>query len=400
MGLVDRIKKKEKNQKIMSIKPFQTPFLLVDLSLGGGIGEGVLSEAFAPEGLGKTTFFMQTMSFYLYQEPNSLFSVFDVEKSLDYDNLDYYFYQAFDEDIENFELDEDGILTINDEPRGYFTLLDTYEQINKEFKEFANDCLEEKKKGIVVWDSLVSAVSEQLLKGKSERIAWQATAIQEFIQENYPLMRKIPITVLAINQVRENIQQSLYSGNQDKGIALEGDIKLAGGRFHKFMAHQMIQLVYGGKWVSDSSEKIKGRVIRFIPTKNKLGSTRKEVKLIFLEDYGFSNIISILEFLKSLRKFEGTLNRGKFKDEFEELQSDIVGDRKNLNIVELVKALKEDDGILNKFYDLVFPVAFEYFKEHKREQRYKDNKVIENQRLAIKLDAKKLDYYLENIYKF
>jgi len=380
-----------------SEKIFQTPFLLADLSLGGGIREGAFAEAFAPEGLGKTTFMLQTMSFYLYQEKDVYFAVFDVEKSLDYSRLDFYFYQIYDKEIENVEFNYDeGILYINNEEKGIFLLLDTYEEVDRFFKEVAKICLEEKKKGIIVWDSLVSAVSEKILKGKNEGLSYKARAIQEFLDENYPLMRKVPITMLVINQVREKIKENLYVADRTTGLLEEGDVRVAGGKYHKFMAHQTFQFVNKGKWVYASNERMIGRKVSIIPTKNKIGADRRPIDLVFIKDYGFSNIVSILEFLKEKNLFTGSMSQGKFTQN-DELHNLISDGNKTFNLEKLVEKLINDDEVLNKFYEYVFNIAFEHYKEKPRKHRY-TNEVKENQKLAIKLDAYKLDYYLKNIF--
>jgi RecA/RadA recombinase len=376
---------------------FQTPFLLADLSLGGGIREKAFHESFAPEGLGKTTFNNHILSFYLYQRPKAYFAIFDVEKSIDYSRLDYYFYQVYDPNIESFEFnEEEGIIYINGEDRGIALLLDTYEEINRQFKEFANICQEEKREGIIVWDSLVSAVSEKILKGKNEGLSYKARTIQEFLDENYPIMRKVGITVLAINQVREKIKDNLYVADRTTGLSEEGDVRLAGGKAHKFMAHQMFQFVNKGKWVYASNERMIGRKVSVIPTKNKIGADRRPIDLVFVKDYGFSNIISILEFLKDKGLFAGSMAQGKFTEN-EKLHNLISDGNKTFNLDKLVEKLIDDEEVLEEFYNYTFQVAFEHYKEKPRQHRYTEE-VKQNQKLAIKLDAYKLDFYLKNYF--
>ena len=398
MGIGKLVKKTEKKHRPSSLKQFQTPFLLLDFSLGSGIPEGMFIEAFAPEGLGKTTLLKQTMSFYLYQYPNEIyFSVFDVEKSIDYNNLAFYYFQAYDPNTEFAFDDETGLVYINGEEIGTYLLLDTYEEVEKFFNELANVCIEEKKKGIIVWDSLVSATTEKTLKDGSEGLGYKARAIQSFLEKNYPKMRRVPITMLTINQIREKIKEGLFSSNKDMGAMIEGDIHLAGGRYHKFMAHQALQLVYKGKWTYSSNERMVGKKIGIIPTKNKSAPDRREVQLVFIRDYGFSNIVSLIEFLKDKKLFSGSFAQGKFTEN-EELHNLISDGNKTFSLEKLVNKILENEEVLDMFYNYVFEIGFDHYKETPRKDRYTEE-VRNNQKLAIKLDGYKLKYYLENIFK-
>ena len=150
------MKFKSKVAKQLKLKPipkFHTPFMQLDFSLGKGFGEGVWIEFFAPEGLGKTTLTIQTASIYLANEPNSYLLFLDVEKALDIRTIKKFMYQ------ENVEVDyEEGKLYIDGDERGTILMPDTYEEIEEITDEFVEFCVKEKVKGLIIWDSLVSAI--------------------------------------------------------------------------------------------------------------------------------------------------------------------------------------------------------------------------------------------------
>jgi RecA/RadA recombinase len=373
--------------KGLGLKPIQkwhTPFMQLDFSLGGGFGEGVWIETFAPEGLGKTTLYLQSASIYLAMNSDAYLLFLDVEKALDTSTIQNFFYQ---EDVE-VEY-ETGTLYIDGEDRGKILMPDTYEQISEITEEFIKFCKTEKRKGLIIWDSLVSATSEKMLKEGKEKVAFKATAIQEYLEQYLAEFRKAEITLLVINQIRDKMNTGFVMG-QDKGLGsmIDDTYHIPGGKYHKFMSFQALMLVSGKKWkYGSTSEKITGKIVKIIPTKNKQAPDRRQVDLIKVDDYGFSNIISLLEFLKSQGVMSGTMAGMKFSGELSNIFP------KKVKLENFVETLIEEPDVLDLFYKVCFNQLMIFYKEQRRVDRYNS----EVQKKIILLDAIKLKRYLDYI---
>ena len=373
--------------KKMGLKPIEkwhTPFMQLDFSLGKGYGEGVWIEFFAPEGLGKTTLTLQSASLYLALNEDAYLLFLDVEKALDTETIQQFFYQ------ENVEVDyEDGTLYVDGEDRGKILMPDTYEQIEELTEEFIKWCVSENRKGLIVWDSLVSAITEKIVKEGSEKIGFRAKAIQDYLERFLADFRRTPVTLLVINQIRDKINTQMVMG-QDKSLGgmIDDTYHVPGGRAHKFFAFQSIMFVSGKKWkYGSTNEKITGRITKIIPTKNKQAPDKRQVDLVKVDDYGFSNIVSLLEFLKSQKVMQGTMAGMKFSGEMERFFP------KKVKLEGFVDELINNPELLDTFHQVCFDCLTLYYKEQKRLHRY-DKEV---QKKIILLDAFKLKRFLEYV---
>ena len=382
MGFSSKVAKK------LGLKPIEkwhTPFMQLDFSLGKGYGEGVWIELFAPEGLGKTTLTLQSSSLYLALNDNAYLLYLDVEKALDTETIQQFFYQ------ENVEVDyEDGTLYVDGEDRGRVLMPDTYEQIEEITEEFIRWCASEKKKGLIVWDSLVSAVTEKIVKEGSDKIGFRAKAIQDYIERFVSDFRRTPITLLVINQIRDKINTTMFMG-QDKSLGgmVDDTYHVPGGRAHKFFSFQSLMFVSGKKWkYGSTNDKLTGKVTKIIPTKNKQAPDRRQVDLIKIDDYGFSNIVSLLEFLKSQKAMQGTMAGMAFNDP---TLNKFFG--KKTKLENFVEEIINNPDLLDAFHQVCFNHLLVYYKEQKRINRYDK----ETQKKIILLDAFKLKRFLDYV---
>ena len=379
-----------KTAKELGLKPIEkwhTPFMTLDFSLGKGFGEGVWVEIFAPEGLGKTTLMLQSAFFYLDQNPDAELLFFDVEKALDFTLIENISFHPVEVDYET------GQIFIEGEHRATFTMPDTYEDIEKLTNDFIEYLTKEKKKGIVIWDSLVSAVTQNVLTKGNDTVAYKAKKIQDYIEKYMSTFRKVPITFLVINQIRDKVATGFVMG-QDKsaGAMVDADYHIPGGRAHKFYSFQSLMLIPGAKWQYSTTSDLQGRIIKTIPTKNKQAPDRREVRLIRLPEYGFSNILTILNFLKENKKIEGTMATLKLPEELMSVSS--KKGNKTIKLPDLLTELVENPEFLEAFYEFSAQVHLAHYKEQKRFGRIYDKDI---QKRAIVLDAMKLQRYLEEM---
>jgi hypothetical protein len=229
---------------------------------------------------------------------------------------------------------------------------------------------------------LVSATSEKMLKEGKEKVAFKATAIQEYLEQYLAEFRKADITLLVINQIRDKMNTGFVMG-QDKSIGsmIDDTYHIPGGKYHKFMSFQALMLVSGKKWkYGSTSDRLTGKIVKITPTKNKQAPDRRQVDLIKVDDYGFSNIISLLEFLKSQGIMSGTMAGMKFSGELSNIFP------KKVKLEKFVDTLIEDVNVLDTFYKVCFNQLTIYYKEHRRLDRYNPD----IQKKIILFDAYKL----------
>lgn len=353
------------------ITSINTSYMMMDFALGGGISEGQWLEIFGPEGAGKTTNALCMCSYYLAMNPDAYLMYLDIEKATSYERITNIFLQS------TVEINEEtGAILIDGEERGILICPDTFEKIALSFDKFSTLCIKNKLRGIIVWDSLVAAVSEKIIKEGTERIAYKATEIQNLIDKFSSLFQKIPITQLVINQTRQKMAMGMFDSKKGDGSMVH-EFNLPGGNAHKFKAFQTLQMSIGKKWgYPTTTPIIDGVVIKFTPTKNKLGAPKKEFDQILVYEIGFSNLISLLYFLNEKKLLDG---RGLSSIKF-------GGMLKGLNLEKFSITIATDKEFATKFFDFCFDVLTTEYKAYSKMHRF-DKDVMLN---ALILDAAKL----------
>jgi len=353
------------------ITSINTSYMMMDFALGGGISEGQWLEIFGPEGAGKTTNALCMSSYYLAMYPNAYLMYLDIEKATSYERITNVFLQ--DDVVIN---EETGVIIINGKERGILLCPDTFEKITLSFDKFATLCIKHKLRGIIVWDSLVAAVSEKIIKEGSERIAYKATEIQNLIDKFSSLFQKIPITQLVINQTRQKMAMAMFDSKKGDGSMVH-DFTLPGGNAHKFKAFQTLQMSIGKKWgYPTTTPIIDGVVIKFTPTKNKLGAPKKEFNQILVFEIGFSSLISLLYFLNEKKLLEGKgLSSIKFG-----------GAKKGVSLEKFAISISTDVAFATEFFNFCFDVLTTEYKSYAKMHRFNKDIMLK----ALMLDATKL----------
>jgi recombination protein RecA len=367
-----------------NIKSLHTPLMLLDFSLGGGIGEGMWIEIFGPEAVGKTTMALNIASFLLETNPDMYLMYIDSEKSVIYERIAGTFFQ--DDVVID---DETGAILINGEERGVLTSPDTYEEIEVNFSKLIKHCTKNKYHGVLVWDSLVAATLESVIKGDKDtrQIGWRATRIQNLIEKYSSIFFNIPITQLVINQTRQSIVINQF-GNDKKieGEMADGIYTLPGGNAHKFKSFQTMMLIRSKEYKYPKTDSyLNGRIINIIPTKNKLGNPRRMVSIPLIFEIGYSNILSLLEFLKVNNIMVG---RGFSSFKIAGTEMD-----KNVNIKTFVTRIIEDEKLLEQFTNIAFDACVKEFSAYSKISRY----CKDTMKKGIFLDARKLNRHLESL---
>ena len=358
-----------------------TPLMLLNFSLDGGFPETRWIETFGPEGVGKTSLNLQICSLYLELFPNSYMMFIDAERSLMHDRIKQLFYQ------DNVEINEDnGAIFIDGKERGIIVSPDTYEQVDLIFSKFSKYCINNNLKGIFIWDSLVALTSEAGLEKGKTKIGFKAASIQDLIERYNGIFKKANITQLVINQIRQKIAD-MFASNKDSGEMTEPDIHVPGGNAHKFFSMQSYFLIKSKKWGYPKSNPIvEGRIVRLLPTKNKIGLPKREVNLVMLFEIGFSDIITQLEFLNNEKQLKGK-GLSRFKFPF------MTNEDKSFKINTFCEELVKNEEFAKKYFDFVFTYMVQKFKSFNKISKFKQDLMYK----AMILDAKKLVKYFSSI---
>ncbi len=379
MGFSNVVKIAKPNQ----IRSLTTPFIHLDFSLGRGIAEGRWIESFSPEGIGKTTLNLQIAGFITLVEDDVELLYIDAEMSTTEDRIKNVMYGDVGVDLDS------GAITINGVDKGTIVRPSTYEEVDVLFNEFIKYCSQSKKKGIIVWDSLVALTSEKVLTKGNDRIAYRATAIQELIEKYMASFTKLGITILVINQIRDKVNMEMFASTKGDGAMVDSEYHVPGGRAHKFFAFQSLMLAKGQKWKDKSDEDqaiFKGRLNRIIPTKNKFGVDRQEVQIVYIPEIGYTSVLTILDDLKSTGYIGG---KGYY-------QMKIEGIDKSIRLDRYLEMLITEDDVLDSLYNAIFEKLVNDFKYYDKVDLFDKEK----QKLAIRLDAiKLLNYYNRKVSK-
>jgi len=348
-----------------------TSYMLMDFALGGGISEGQWIEIFGAEGVGKTSNALCMSSYFLEIMDNMYLMYLDIEKATAYERITEVFFQ------DDVKIDEEtGVIFINGKERGILSSPDTFEQIDAAFDAFAKYCKKNELHGIIVWDSLVTAVSEKVIKDGKEKLAYRATMIQDIIDKYGTVFSKIPITQLVINQTRQKIKINMFESSKGDG-EMADDVALPGGNAHKFKAFQTLFLARGKKWEFPTTTPfLEGRTIRFLPTKNKLGAPKREFKMVLIYEIGFSSLVSLLEYLRDKKLLKGqglsSIKYGKMKT--------------GMKLDKFADKVSTDEKFAKEFFDYMFDILITDFKAYAKLHRFNKDDMLK----ALMWDAKKV----------
>ena len=124
---------------------------------------------------------------------------------------------------------------------------------------------------------------------------------------------------------------------------------------------------------------------KFNPIKNKLWSPRNESENVLIYEIGYSDVLSILEYLKNKKLLGGKGFNSIKLEKFEELKN------KGVSLEGFCKILIDDDAFRKNFITFVISLALSDYKGLQKIDRFNIDAMSE----LLKLDAKKLLKHLE-----
>lgn len=167
----------------------------VDFCLYGGIPEGRIVEFCGPEGGGKTTTAFLVAASYIREElkrnPDAPRSIVFLDNE---GTLDPTWAAKF-----GYDLSEDApVKTVVLRPEG---------QNAEQIFDMAIDCLKTGEVGLLIFDSIATLVPAQIADESMEKyqMGGIAKSLSRFANTTLGLLRKYKASLVAINQVRENI---------------------------------------------------------------------------------------------------------------------------------------------------------------------------------------------------
>jgi len=357
----------------------------VDVSLGGGIAVGRLIELVGAEGVGKTSLALRLASSRIITKDDTYLLFLDAEQALSFERI----HQIWLDD-ENVEIDhEKGTINYMGQERGMVIPVETYEETLKTIKDFIRFCTEEKKEGVIIWDSMVSLVSESIMKDGSEGKAYRARWIQDILMYLKAFMYKLPITLIAINQIRAKMDFG-FGSSKSEGIMSGIDYEIAGGKAHKFLSFQTVFIQKHTQFQEYTKQepKLIGIKTKFNVIKNKLYTPNKNTdENVILFEVGYNNVLSSIEYLKKRNLVKG---KGYSSIKLIGLNED-----KGMSLEALCERIANDDEFRRGFISLTYGTYASTLGVKNRLEKIL-SKYDEIDKL-VKYDALKLMRYLENV---
>lgn len=374
-----------KTTKIINSLP--TPFIVLNTLLNGGTGEGRWLEIVGAEGLGKTTLTLQIAGNNLYDDKELYLYIADAEMTLLTDEsknrvVNLLPFHYVNENY-NIEIDE-NIIKINDEERIVIIPVQTYQEMYEEINNFAKFLIDNKLKGLIIWDSLVQLTTEESLKG-SKQLGMKAKYIQEIINDYNKTFYTIPITLYVINQIRAKIVSNIFMGkDKSEGDMSDVDFSIAGGYAHRFYAFQTLVLVKGKqyKYPKSSDEPlINGKIVEMHVKKNKLGKSGIFGEMVFIPEIGYSDILSILNYFEK----DGLIKSANF------IKISQITDNKSYKLIPFLELLLSSDDMLEKFVEFSYLYMLNRFKNM---DKGFNKETIEYYKERLLIDIRKLMKYI------
>lgn len=372
---------------VKKIKPLPTFSIPLTILLSGGTAEGRWFEVVGAEGLGKTTLTTQLVGNNLLDDKDTYLMFIDAEISMVTDDGKNRFLDIlpfrYTKETHDIYLD-DNLLYIDGKERGVILPIETYNELYDEINNFAKFLIDNKKKGIIIWDSLTQLTTEEMQKG-SKQLGVKAKYIQLIIDTYNSTFYKIPITLYVINQIRAKLVINPFAGkDKSEGDMSDIDFSITGGYAHRFIAFQSLVLVKGRKYKypkSGDNTVIDGKIVEFHLKKNKFGRSDNILNMVFIPEIGFSDILT------SLYHFEedGLIKSANF------IKIEKITGNKSYKLIPFVEELLSNNELMEKFIEF----TYYYFAD---KLKSKDKVLTEDKmnyfKEKITIDCNKVLFYL------
>ena len=378
-----------KSNIAVKVEPEYTGDLVVDI-VCGGIPKNRITHLFAPDGIGKTTLALYLFGnmFYIQKKKCEIISELldgvKNKKTIDLLSLDdkYVFLRSLFKDSvvsvndlkneakEPYFLYIDSEQSFNEEwfktlfrpnnvevtvDKGeYFTIVDVdtgkeigiiiqpfyYEDISNIMTTFEKYCINENKKGYLLWDSVVSPTTIDRESGDN-KVGYKATAIQDILDRHDKLLTAASITSIFINQVRDKLQMGMFVKDVS-GETSNLDVNVPGGWALKFRSCLSLTLLKGSNlsYGGNINEKknpymLKGKVIKLSTGKNKLRGGNVNGTLAFINDYGYSPTTSMLI---------------SFTKKIGNVPKELLGREKDMRFIQFMNEMESNNDLVNTFF--------------------------------------------------
>ena len=259
---------------------------LLDLELGGGIGQGILNQIVGFPGSYKSTIVTQIVANHKKADPNVSVLYIDTENAMTYSRLE-----------------ELGLPNVK--PRSNYTL----EGILQDIISISNHKVEHKlidKPTYVIWDSYANTTNETEIKTLDINTAISLNA--RILSRKLPIVlreaRKANVTLMVINQFRTEINMSMFPSARDLKN-LERDQTLPGGKSLMFNSSMLMQCVV--KTAYDDEKNISpygfmASVLKIKTVKNKFFPSNYTQEFVIDPNKGIHNLFTNFELLKKHKK--------------------------------------------------------------------------------------------------
>jgi RecA/RadA recombinase len=280
------------NEANNSIESVDRPLIptgidVFDLLSGGGIGQGIFVHLVGYTGSFKSTLAVQIGKAFKTYNPNALIMYIDTE------------YIMTETRLKSLGL-------TNVKPRTGYTL----ESIFKDIETFVN--FKESKNltdipSLVIWDSIANTPTDSETKTMNinETLGLKARILSGKLPILLNKINKANITILAINQLRDDISMGMFSSNTPDLKHLDRDKKVPGGHALIFNSSQMFQNSVKTSYDDEKNESpygFRSSIIKVKSVKNKFFPDNYTVELVVDVANGIDNLYSNFELLKKYKK--------------------------------------------------------------------------------------------------
>ena len=257
---------------------------LVDAQLGGGFAVGAFNITIGAPGSGKTMLCIQTLANCQHMFKDPIVAFLDAEES-----------------TTKLRLANLGVRNPQIAPYGEMT-------VEKVFKFLEGLCLFKETKGTidtpsaVVWDSIANTLSQKEIEAEDPKqvIGFKARLLSLSIPKYVAKASQYNICILAINQLRDNLDMSQFSAPADLKF-MSHTKTMPGGQAIKFNAFQLIEMKQG-KAVDPEKYGINGITAKVKTVKNKLFAPNIETTILGDFTRGFSNFHTNYNFLADIKR--------------------------------------------------------------------------------------------------
>jgi len=261
---------------------------LADAILGGGFAIGALNVIVGQPGSGKTMLAIQTLAAAQRQFQDKLIGSFlDSEES-----------------TTQIRMSNLGVNSPKIKPYTDLT-------VEKVFQFLEGMCVFKQERGVVdipsvvIWDSIANTLSvkEREALEPKEVIGYKGRLLSLLIPQYVAKCSRNNICLLAVNQLRDNIQMGQFAPAPDLKF-LSSNKEMPGGNALKFNAFQLVEMKIKSALTGEKGYGFDGIKVKMKCVKNKLFSPNIEIDLVGSFTEGFSNFWTNYNFLVDNKRIE------------------------------------------------------------------------------------------------